>query len=46
MPSPIAKRVEPVISNDLKKRIHAAIKIKENKGKKLTKKEISIEEVL
>ncbi|XP_045462346.1 DNA topoisomerase 2 isoform X2 [Harmonia axyridis] len=45
MPSPMGKRVEPIISDDLKKKIQAAIKSKENRIKKGTKKEnISTEE--
>jgi hypothetical protein len=39
MPSPVAQRVAPVISDDLKKRIHNAAKTKENKGKRTIKKE-------
>lgn len=39
LPSPAAKRVAPIISEDLKKRIQSAIKTKENKGKKMLKKE-------
>lgn len=39
MPSPMGKRVEPIISDDLKKKIQAAIKSKENRIKKGTKKE-------
>ncbi|KAL3285410.1 hypothetical protein HHI36_019512 [Cryptolaemus montrouzieri] len=39
MPSPMARRVEPIIGEELKKKIQAAIKTKENRSKKGTKKE-------
>ncbi|XP_044767164.1 DNA topoisomerase 2 [Coccinella septempunctata] len=39
MPSPMGRRVAPVITDDLKKKIQAAIKSKETRSKKGTKKE-------
>ncbi|XP_044258662.1 DNA topoisomerase 2 [Tribolium madens] len=42
MPSPVGKRIEPKISEDMKKRIQTAIK---EKKKKMIKKESTIEEV-
>ncbi|KAJ3662202.1 hypothetical protein Zmor_006558 [Zophobas morio] len=39
MPSPVAQRVAPTISDELKKRIQLAAKSKENKGKRGIKKE-------
>lgn len=40
MPSPQGRRIAPIISEDLKKKIKTAIKTKENKGKKGVKKEV------
>lgn len=42
-PSPVAQRIVPTVSEDLKKKIQAAIKLKENKGKRTVKKETSLE---
>ncbi|XP_018567755.1 DNA topoisomerase 2 [Anoplophora glabripennis] len=39
MPSPTARRIEPTISDDIKKKIQNAVKFKENKMKKGLKKE-------
>lgn len=44
MPSPQARRIEPVITSDMKKKIQTAVKAKENKIKKGVKKEILTEE--
>lgn len=39
MPSPQARRVAPMISEDLKKKIQTAIKTKESRSKKPIKKD-------
>jgi len=44
LPSPAAQRIIPTVSEDLKKRIQAAVKSKENKGKKTVKKELAFDE--
>ncbi|KAF5292892.1 hypothetical protein FQR65_LT11144 [Abscondita terminalis] len=43
MPSPSGRRILPVLSDELKKRIQQAVKTKENKGKRGVKKEICTE---
>ncbi|KAL1489498.1 hypothetical protein ABEB36_014382 [Hypothenemus hampei] len=43
MPSPMASRILPTISEDMKKKIQAAVKIKEGKGKKTSKLDLSEE---
>lgn len=35
MPSPAARRVAPVITDDLKKKVERAVAAKENKGKRV-----------
>lgn len=45
MPSPSAQRIIPVITDDLKKKIQLAVRMKESKGKKGVKKENITEEV-
>lgn len=40
MPSPLARRIAPTISEDMKKKIQMAVKTKENKVKRAVKKEI------
>ncbi|KAF5272739.1 hypothetical protein FQA39_LY07766 [Lamprigera yunnana] len=44
MPSPCGRRILPVVSEEIKKRIQNAVKTKENKGKRGVKKEIFSEE--
>lgn len=41
----MAKRVHPTISEDLKKKIQAAAKVRENKGKRAIKVEVKEEDV-
>lgn len=40
MPSPLARRIAPTISDDMKKKIQLAVKTKENKVKRAVKKEV------
>lgn len=44
LPSPVSQRIVPTVSEDLKKKIQAAVKSKENKGKRAVKKEITFDE--
>lgn len=41
MPSPMAQRIQPTVSDDMKKKIQTAIKTKENRGKRGLKQENS-----
>lgn len=45
MPSSIAQRVVPLISEDIKKKVQAAAKSKEGRGKRMYKKEVAEEDV-
>lgn len=44
LPSPAAQRIVPTVSEDLKKKIQAAVKSRENKGKRTVKKELTFDE--
>lgn len=43
MPSPAGRRIQPIVSDDMKKKIQTAIKMKENKGKRGMKQEGSLD---
>lgn len=45
LPSPHGQRIAPTITDDIKKKIQLAVRIKESKIKKGVKKEIITEEV-
>ncbi|XP_066147852.1 DNA topoisomerase 2 isoform X2 [Euwallacea fornicatus] len=43
-PSPMAQRIVPIVSDEMKKKIQAAVKSREYKDKKAMKKELTLEE--
>lgn len=46
MPSPMAERIVPTISEDIKKKVQLSIKMKESKVKKGIKKEGGLEDIV